>query len=64
MREADELIEDCVDLVIGELNAAMEKGIREDTKLKGIIRDELGNFLWRRTERRPIILSVIMDVNA
>ncbi len=64
MREADELIEDCIDLVAEELTIAMEKGIKENNRLKGIIRDELGNFLWRRTERRPIILSVIMDVNA
>ena len=62
MREADELIEDCMDLVTEELTHAMSKGTRDNGRLRGIIRDELGNFLWRRTERRPIIIPIIMDV--
>ena len=64
MREADELIEDCMDLVVEELSHAREKGTRDNNKLKGMLRDELGNFLWRRTERRPIIIPIIMDVRA
>ena len=64
MREADELIEDCMDLVVEELSHALEKGTRDNNRLKGILRDELGNFLWRRTERRPIIIPIIMDVRA
>ncbi len=64
MREADELIEDCMDLVTEELSHALDKGVRDCGKLKGILRDELGNFLWRRTERRPIIIPIIMDVRA
>ena len=64
MREANELIEDCRDLVREELTHALDKGIRDINKLRGILRDELAGFLWRRTERRPIILSMIMDVRA
>ena len=64
MREADELIEDCMDLVIGELQHALDKGVRDGNKLRGILKDELGNFLWRRTERRPIIIPIIMDARA
>ncbi|MCR5093651.1 MAG: ribonuclease J [Lachnospiraceae bacterium] len=64
MREANELIDDCRDLVREELAHALDKGIRDTNKLRGILRDELAGFLWRRTERRPIILSMIMDVRA
>ncbi len=64
MREADELIEDCMDLVTDTLTRSLEKGIRDSAKLRGILHDELGNFLWRRTERRPIIVPIIMDIRS
>jgi ribonuclease J len=31
-------------------------------KIKNSIRDSLGDFLWKRTKRRPMILPIIMEV--
>ena len=30
-------------------------------KIKNAIRDELGEFLWKRTKRNPMILPILMD---
>ena len=32
-------------------------------RIKNAIRDSLGEFLWRRTKRKPMILPVIMEVD-
>lgn len=54
MDEAQEVVEDAIDTVL-------EKGGSEWTKIKNAIRDELGEFLWKRTKRNPMILPILMD---
>ena len=29
--------------------------------MKGVIKDSLGDFLWKRTKRKPMILPIIME---
>jgi ribonuclease J len=33
------------------------------TKIKTEIKDELSEFVWKRTQRRPMILPIIMEAS-
>ncbi len=55
MEEAGEVVEDAIDSVLGK------KGT-DWNRIRNVIRDDLGDFLWKRTKRNPMILPVIMGV--
>ena len=40
----------------------LDRGITDWGKLKSSIRDSLGDFVWKKTKRRPMILPIIMEV--
>jgi len=61
VKESDALIEDATDLVYDEVTAALEKGVVDWPKLKNVVKDSLGDFIWKKTKRRPMILPIIMD---
>jgi ribonuclease J len=63
VKESDELIDDATDLVLDEVTEALARGITEWPKLKSIVKDALGDFIWKKTKRRPMILPIIMDEN-
>lgn len=62
VRESDALIEEAKDVVILQLDRCLEKNITDWGKMKNIIKDSVGDLLWKRTKRRPMILPIIMEV--
>ena len=62
VRESETLIDECKEVVQEALDMCLSKGITDLGKLKGTIRDALGEFLWKRTKRSPMILPVITEV--
>ncbi len=63
VRESDKLIDDATDLVLDEVVEALDRGITDWGKLKGIVKDVLSDYIWKRTKRRPMIMPIIMDTN-
>ena len=41
----------------------LNKGVTDWGKIKNVIRDSLGDFLWKRMKRSPMILPIIMEVD-
>ena len=39
----------------------MDKGITDWGKIKTEVKDALGEYLWKLTKRRPMILPIIME---
>lgn len=33
-------------------------------KIKNVVRESLGDFIWKQTKRNPMILPIIMEVDA
>lgn len=62
VREADELIEDSTEVVDAALEKLLDRGITDWGKMKTTIKDSLGDYLWKKTKRRPMILPIIMEV--
>jgi len=40
----------------------LDKGITDWGKLKSATKDVLGDYFWKKTKRRPMILPIIMEV--
>ena len=62
VRESDELMEEARAVVNEAVEGCLSRGISDWGKLKSSIKDALGEFVWRKTKRRPMILPIIMEV--
>ena len=62
VREADELMDEARGVVLLTVERCLEKNVFDWGKLKSSIRDELAEFIWKRTKRRPMILPIIMSI--
>ena len=61
VRESDELMEEARIVVEDAIDTCLEKHITDWGKMKNVIKDSLGEFLWKRTKRNPMILPIIME---
>ncbi|MBE5996534.1 MAG: ribonuclease J, partial [Lachnospiraceae bacterium] len=55
MEEADEVVREALDRVLCDSNP-------DWNHIKSEIRDSLGEFVWKKTKRRPMILPILMEV--
>ncbi len=62
VREAELLIEQCKDVVSETLFECLNSDNVDWNKIKNSIREDLGEFLWERTKRNPMILPIISEV--
>ena len=62
VRESDELMEEAHQVVDSAISGCIDRGITDWGKLKSTTKDSLGEFVWRKTKRRPMILPIIMEV--
>lgn len=63
VKESDKLIDDATDLVYDDVTEALERGVKDWSKLKNIVKDTLSDYIWKKTRRRPMIMPIIMDAN-
>ena len=62
MKESNELINEARDIVRKELEQCLDNKIKEWAVIKTCIRNSLGQFLYVKTKRRPIIIPIIMEI--
>ena len=63
VKEADELLEDIHMLIDDIVVDYYESGAgSERSRLKNSIRDAVGEYIWKRIKRRPMVLPVILEV--
>ena len=62
VRESESLMEEATEIVNDTVNHCLDRGITDWGKLKSSIRDSLGDYVWKKTKRRPMILPIIMEV--
>ncbi len=63
VKEADELLEDIHMLIDDTVVDYYESGAgSERSRLKNSIRDAVGEYIWKRIKRRPMVLPVILEV--
>ena len=62
VRGAESLMEDAKHLLEDKMQYCMDNGITDWGKIKNEIKDSLGDFVWKETKRRPMIMPIIMEV--
>lgn len=62
VRESDELMDEARVVVNDAVEGCLGRGISDWGKLKSSIKDALGEYVWRKTKRRPMILPIIMEI--
>lgn len=63
VREADELMDESQEVIIDAIERSMKGHTTDWGRIKNAIRDDLSDFLWKRTKRSPMILPIIMEVD-
>ena len=62
VRESETLMDDAKMVVQDALDECLRKNITDWGRIKTAIKDSLGEFLWKRTKRNPMILPIITEV--
>lgn len=64
VKEADELLEDIHMLVDDTICEFYEKeNVGSRSRLKNNIKEAVGEYVWKKTKRRPMVLPVILDID-
>jgi len=63
VREAEPLMIEAQRILDGKVLELETKGIKDWSKIKNIIKDALGEYVWKATKRRPMIIPIIMEVD-
>jgi len=62
VRESENLMEDIKQLLRAEINKFEEKHITDWSTIKAVLREELRDYIYKKTKRDPMILPIIMEV--
>ncbi|MCH5252430.1 MAG: ribonuclease J [Lachnospiraceae bacterium] len=62
VRESENLMDECREVVNIALDRLYDRGITDWGRMKTEIKDSLNDYLWKKTKRNPMILPIIMEV--
>jgi len=62
VKESEDLMEKARQLAAKTLERCEDKDITDWSQIKSQVRDALKEFVWHNTKRRPMILTIIMEV--
>ena len=62
VRESEDLMEEARAVVCEAVDNCLDRGITDWSKMKNVIKESLGGFIWKKTKRNPMILPIIMEV--
>ncbi len=62
VRESESLMEEAQEVAYSTIASCRSRGVTDWTKIKTEIKDDLGDFLWNRMRRSPMIIPIIMEV--
>ncbi len=62
VRESENLMEEIKRLLREELRKCEEKHIRDWVTLKLVVKDELGDFIYKKTKREPMLIPIITEI--
>lgn len=62
VRESEELIDEAKALLTEALQDCLDRGVREWNTIKNKMKDDLSDYIFRKTKRTPMILPIIMEI--
>lgn len=64
VRESEILMDEARQVLCNALDDCLRNKHADWSRIKTVIRDTMNDFIWKKTKRKPMILPIIMDVNA
>ena len=62
VRNSEVLMDEMQSVVDSTMERIMDRRITDWSKIKTEVKDAVGEFVWKETKRRPMILPIIMEV--
>ena len=62
IKEAEEMMKSAALVVQDTLYNCAERGWTDRNHVKNVVRDKLSDFFWKKTQRRPMVLPVILAI--
>ena len=62
IKEAEELINGAVAVAQDALFLCQDRGTIDRAKIKATVRDNLSDYFWKKTQRRPMVLPMIIEI--
>ncbi|MCI8635274.1 MAG: ribonuclease J [Eubacterium sp.] len=62
VRGSESLMDEARQVLEGTMQQIMDKRVTDWSRIKTEIKDSLGEFVWKETKRRPMIIPIIMEV--
>ncbi len=62
VRGAEDLMDAAREVLNDEISELQRKNVTDWTQIKSSLKGALSDFVWKETERRPMILPIIMEV--
>ena len=62
VKESDEMIEEATAIAYDAIQGCLDRGQTDWGRIKTIVKDNLSNYIWKKTKRRPMILPIIQEV--
>ncbi len=62
VRGAESLMDEAKQVLNETMEHCMDKNVTDWGKIKSEIKDSLGDFVWKETKRKPMIIPIIMEV--
>ena len=63
MKTSIDLIEACSDMTLDILDEHLNGDNFDWSELKGDLREKIGKYLYKETQRRPVVLPIIMEAS-
>lgn len=64
VRESENLMDEAREVVIDALERCLARNMSDWGKIKSTMKDSLSDYLWKKMKRNPMILPIIMEVDA
>ncbi|MDO4284730.1 MAG: ribonuclease J [Eubacteriales bacterium] len=61
IKEAEELMHNARKVAFHAIDECLDHNISDWNKIKNAVRDELGDYFWKKTKRRPMVLPMILE---
>ncbi len=62
VRESDEIMTEMTEVADETFRKLSEKGVTDWNKMKSVIRDEMSSFIWGKMKRRPMVMTIFIEV--
>ena len=62
-KEAEEMMSGAQTVAQDVLERCREDNVRDRSRIRNLVKDHLSDYFWKKTQRRPMVLPVILEIS-